>query len=39
MRLCVTYEGEVLGLPDVLVVDSREDDPIGKFSCQFEMII
>jgi hypothetical protein len=27
MRSCVTYEREVLRFPDVVVINSHEDDP------------
>lgn len=30
MKLSMTYEWEVLGLPDVVVVDSHEDDPVRE---------
>jgi hypothetical protein len=30
MKPSVTYEWEVLRLPDIVVVDSHEDDPVRK---------
>ena len=30
MKLSTTHEWEVLRLPDVVVVDSHEDDPVSE---------
>jgi hypothetical protein len=30
MKPSMTYEWEVLGLPDVIVVDSHKDDPVRE---------
>ncbi len=30
MKLSITYEWEVLRFPDIVVVDSHEDDPVRE---------